>query len=78
MADSRNKRKRTTDDPSNSSKKVAIQAPSHVKTVKISVMKDPNDWAPVVGMIYLVAASTSPVHGGRKSIALLQDQLLIS
>lgn len=48
--DAGKKRKRNTGDSIKPNKKVAIQAPSPVKTVKISVVPGTQDWAPIVGM----------------------------
>jgi hypothetical protein len=48
--DTGKKRKRNTEDSNKPSKKVAIQAPSPVKKVNISVVPGTQEWAPIVGM----------------------------
>jgi len=45
------KRKRNADDSSTPSKKVAIQATSPVKNIKVSVVPGTQEWAPLVGML---------------------------
>jgi hypothetical protein len=48
--DSAKKRKRHTEDGNKPSKKVAIQAPSSVKNVRVEVVPRTQEWAPIVGM----------------------------
>lgn len=50
MSDPSKKRKRAKDGNSKSSKKVALEAPEPVGSVKISVL-DTETWAPVIGML---------------------------
>jgi hypothetical protein len=50
MAESGKKRKRHEEGAPKPSKKVAIQAPSTVESVQVSVVQGTEGWAPVVGM----------------------------
>jgi hypothetical protein len=50
MADSGKKRKRTENFSQKPSKKIAIQAPTPVKDVNVSIVTGTDDWAPIVGM----------------------------
>jgi hypothetical protein len=50
MADSGKKRKRNDEGASKPNKKAASQAPIPAKDVKVSVVPNTDDWAPIVGM----------------------------
>jgi hypothetical protein len=50
MVDSGKKRKRNENVSQKPSKKIAIQAPTPVKDVNVSIITGTDDWAPIVGM----------------------------
>ena len=57
MSDSNLKRKRDKDGGKKSSKKTIVDEANGASTVKVSLVEDRDDWAPLVGMLILTSRS---------------------